>query len=75
MSGIKVVCLFAGDGGLDLGFSQAGFDVIWANEYDKTIWDTYKYNHKDTFLDTRSIIDVPSSDIPEADGIIGGLPC
>lgn len=75
MSGIKVVSLFAGAGGLDLGFSQAGFDVIWANEYDKTIWDTYKYNHKDTFLDTRSIIDVPSSDIPEADGIIGGPPC
>ena len=73
MSEIKVVSLFAGAGGLDLGFSQAGFNVIWANEYDKSIWDTYRYNHKDTVLDTRSVIDIPSSEIPECDGIIGGL--
>lgn len=75
MSRIKVVSLFAGAGGLDLGFSQAGFDVVWANEYDRTIWDTYRYNHKNTILDTRSIIDVPSLDIPDCDGIIGGPPC
>lgn len=75
MSEIKVVSLFAGAGGLDLGFSQAGFNVIWANEYDKSIWDTYRYNHKDTVLDTRSVIDIPSSEIPECDGIIGGPPC
>ena len=40
---MKVVSFFAGAGGLDLGFEKAGFDVIWANEYDKEIWDTFLY--------------------------------
>jgi len=74
---IKVVSLFTGCGGLDLGFEKAGFDIIWANEFDKTIWETYtfKCNHPKTFLDKRSITDIHSSAIPECDGIIGGPPC
>jgi DNA (cytosine-5)-methyltransferase 1 len=35
---MKIVSFFAGAGGLDLGFEQAGFNVVWANEYDKEIW-------------------------------------
>ena len=35
---MKIVSLFAGAGGLDLGFERAGFDIVWANEYDKDIW-------------------------------------
>lgn len=71
-----VVSFFAGAGGLDRGFEDAGFDVVWANEYDRTIWDTYRQNHKKTHLDTRSIRDIPSEDVPEdLDGIIGGPPC
>lgn len=72
---MKVVSFFAGAGGLDLGFEQAGFEVVWANEFDKEIWETYQKNHKNTILDTRSIVDVPSSDVPDCDGIIGGPPC
>lgn len=72
---MKIVSLFAGAGGLDLGFEQAGFDVIWANEFDKEIWETYRHNHQKTYLDTRSIVDIPSSDVPDCDGIIGGPPC
>lgn len=72
---IKVISLFSGCGGLDLGFKKAGFDIPWANEYDKTIWDTYRHNHKKTFLDTRSIVDISSEDIQDCDGIIGGPPC
>jgi DNA (cytosine-5)-methyltransferase 1 len=72
---MKVASLFAGAGGLDLGFKWAGFDVVWANEFDKTIWETYEKNHKNTFLDKRDIRKVESSDIPEIDGIIGGPPC
>ena len=72
---LKVVSLFSGAGGLDLGFEQAGFKVIYANEYDKAIWETYRKNHPYTPLDTRSIKDVPSSAIPDCDGIIGGPPC
>lgn len=72
---MKVVSFFAGAGGLDLGFEEAGFDVIWANEFDKEIWATYEKNHKNTILDRRSIVDIPSNEVPECDGIIGGPPC
>ncbi|MCC2598214.1 DNA cytosine methyltransferase [Sphingobacterium sp. FBM7-1] len=72
---MKVVSFFAGAGGLDLGFEQAGFDVVWANEYDRDIWSTYVNNHPDTVLDRRSIVDIPSADVPDCDGIIGGPPC
>lgn len=72
---MKVVSFFAGAGGLDLGFQKAGFDVIWANEYDKEIWETYEKNHPHTILDKRSIVDIPASDVPDCDGIIGGPPC
>ena len=71
---MKVVSLFAGAGGLDLGFQNAGFNMVWANEYDKDIWDTFEKNH-DAFLDRRSIVKIPSNDIPECDGVIGGPPC
>ena len=50
---MKIVSLFAG--GFDLGFQKAGFKVIWANEYDKNIWETYKKNHSSTTLDRRNI--------------------
>jgi DNA (cytosine-5)-methyltransferase 1 len=72
---IKLATFFAGAGGLDLGFTQAGFDCIWANEYDKEIWETYEKNHPNTFLDKRSLTDVKSSEVPDCDGIIGGPPC
>ena len=72
---MKVVSFFAGAGGLDLGFTKAGFDVIWANEYDREIWETYEKNHKHTILDKRSIVDIPSDEVPDCDGIIGGPPC
>ncbi|WP_018250279.1 DNA cytosine methyltransferase [Orenia marismortui] len=71
----EIISLFAGCGGLDLGFEQAGFNVIWANEYNKKIWATYEENHKQTELDKRSIVDIESEEIPKATGIIGGPPC
>lgn len=72
---MKLVTFFAGAGGLDLGFSKAGFDVIWANEFDKSIWETYEKNHKGVYLDKRSITYIPANEVPECDGIIGGPPC
>jgi len=74
---LKIVSLFSGCGGLDLGFGKAGFEIIWANEFDKSIWETYTFkgNHPKVFLDKRSIVDIPSSEIPKCDGIIGGPPC
>lgn len=72
---MNIISLFSGAGGLDKGFEAAGFKTIWANEYDKDIWDTYKNNFPDTKLDRHSIRDVSSNEIPECDGIIGGPPC
>jgi len=72
---MKIVSFFSGAGGLDLGFEQAGFDIIWANEYDKDIWETYEKNHHHTFLDKRSITEIKASEVPDCDGIIGGPPC
>lgn len=71
---MNIISLFSGAGGLDLGFKRAGFNILWANEYDKTIWETYEKNHN-TRLDKRDIRAIPSDDIPGCDGIIGGPPC
>ena len=72
---MKVVSLFAGCGGLDLGFEKTGFDVVWANEYDFSIHATYQLNHPNTQLCTSDIREIRANDIPDCDGIIGGPPC
>ncbi len=72
---MNIVSFFAGAGGLDLGFQKAGFNVVWANEYDKDIWETYQLNHPNTILDKRSIIKIDPHDVPDCEGIIGGPPC
>lgn len=70
-----LISLFAGAGGLDIGFEKVGFKTIWANEYDKTITPSYKAYFKNVPLDDRSIRDIPLSEIPKAIGVIGGPPC
>ena len=39
-----VISLFAGAGGMDLGFKQAGYDIIWANELEEIFAETYRNN-------------------------------
>lgn len=72
---LNIVSLFSGAGGLDLGFKKAGFNIIYANEYDKTIWETFEHNFKDIRLDKRDIRYIKSNEIPDCIGIIGGPPC
>jgi DNA (cytosine-5)-methyltransferase 1 len=72
---MKIASFFSGAGGLDSGFEKAGFHILWANEYDATIWETFMLNFPKTFLDKRSITDVSSWDVPDVDGIVGGPPC
>lgn len=77
---MKVISLFSGCGGLDLGFEKAGFEIPVANELDKKIWATFKANHPKTHLIEGDIRNVKKEDILQysgggVDGIIGGPPC
>lgn len=70
-----VAGLFSGCGGLDLGFKQAGFDVVWANDFFKEAVETYK-NNIGNHIVLGDITKIPSSDIPDNfDILLGGFPC
>lgn len=71
---MKIVSLFSGAGGLDLGMIQAGHCIIWANDIDKDAVATYKKNIGDHILQD-DIHNIQVSDIPECDVVIGGFPC
>lgn len=71
----KAISLFCGCGGLDLGFEMAGFDVVWANDNNKHIENTYRKNFLYTDLVIKPIQSISSREIPETDIIIGGPPC
>lgn len=75
LSSPNIVSLFSRCGGIDTGFEHTGFNIMWANEYDKDIWKAYMLNHKETILDTRSITDIPADEVTECDGITGGSSC
>ena len=73
---MKILSLFSGCGGLDLGFEKAGFEIPIANEFDPTIWETFKVNHPKTKLLECDIKTITENDLPkDIDGIIGGPPC
>ena len=69
----KVVSLFSGIGGFDLGFEYAGFDIVWANDFDKYAVETYQanVNKKIVLGDIR----IEKKNIPHHDVLIGGFPC
>ncbi|MCM1508144.1 MAG: DNA cytosine methyltransferase [Ruminococcus flavefaciens] len=71
---MNIVSLFSGIGGLDAGFEQTGFNIVWANDYDKYAVETYKANYKNTIV-CGDINEIPLDDIPSFDVLIGGFPC
>ena len=71
---MKVVSLFSGAGGLDLGFCMAGHKIIWANDLYEDAVHTYEKNLGNHIL-LKDIHDVEAGDIPDCDIIIGGFPC
>ncbi len=74
MKDIKVVSLFSGCGGFDLGFKQSGYNIVWANDFLKDACETYKNNIGDHIV-CGDITKLDLNVIPKADILIGGPPC
>lgn len=70
----KVVGLFSGCGGLDFGFQNAGFEIVYANDIEKNVKETYEYNLKHT-INIEDICNIDKTTIPKADVILAGIPC
>ena len=73
---MKVISLFSGAGGMDLGFIQAGFEIVWANDFEKDATITYANNIGNHIIH-GDITKIENSDIPydDIDVVIGGFPC
>lgn len=75
---LKSIDLFAGIGGIRIGFEAAGFETVYANDFDKRAAQTYKANFGD--MDVASLFDVVKEKgmkrIPKSfDILLGGFPC
>lgn len=71
---LNTVSLFSGCGGLDLGFENAGCNVVWGVDFDKFAVQTYNANF-DTKIIQEDLNNVTPSDIPDHNMLIGGFPC
>ena len=70
---MKVVSLFSGAGGLDLGFKMAGHDIVWANDLYEDAVHTYQKNIGDHIV-LEDVRNIPADAIPDCDIVIGGFP-
>ena len=71
----RVISLFSGAGGMDLGFINAGFEIVWANDFFKEAVESYKKN-VDNRIVFGDITKIDSSQMPDdIDLVIGGFPC
>ena len=71
---MKVASLFCGCGGLDYGFHKAGFEIVWANDFDRYAVETYNANFPNKAL-CADINELDINTIPAHDVLIGGFPC
>lgn len=69
----RLVSLFSGCGGMDKGFEQAGFQRVWANDFDKDAQAVFRLNFGE--IDGRDIREVPVDEIPACDILTAGFPC
>ena len=75
MKQLTCASFFAGVGGIDLGFSNAGFKTVYANEFDRYPAKTFELNFPDIHVDVRDINDVKTDEIPDFDIMLAGFPC
>lgn len=71
----RTLDLFAGVGGIRLGFENAGFETVFANDFDKYCKDTYDLNFKKSKLIVEDMRKIGIDDLPEFDFLLGGFPC
>jgi DNA (cytosine-5)-methyltransferase 1 len=71
----KVVSLFSGAGGMDIGFSWAGFDIVWSNDIDKDAVKTYQSIFPNHIATCGDLLSQTLPNIPDLDLVIGGPPC
>lgn len=69
----KIISLFSGCGGLDLGFHKAGYQIVFANDNDKSLEGTYTKNLGKILID--DIVNVDKKALPDADIVLAGIPC
>lgn len=74
MNNIKIASFFSGAGGLDLGFTNANFELVFANDNWGGCWETFEKNHNIP-IRRESLLDISPSEIPNVDGFVGGPPC
>lgn len=67
--------MFAGIGGICLGFKKAGCELVWANEIDKYACQTYRLNFGDKYLVEGDIQQIDAATIPDMDILTAGFPC
>ena len=72
---LRIGSLFAGIGGIDLAFEQAGFEIVWANEIDPDACKTYRHNFPLTRLIEGDIKDIDPHSLESVDVITAGFPC
>ena len=72
---ITVGSMFAGIGGICLGFKQNGCELVWANEIDKHACKTYRLNFGDSYLVEGDIQKIDTKSIPKFDILTAGFPC
>lgn len=77
MSKPKVISLFSGCGGLDLGFESRGYETVWANDFNEWAVKTFRRNFGDIIVqgNIEDINPYTDKSIPECDLILGGFPC
>jgi len=71
---MKIASFFSGAGGLDLGFSNAGFNLAFANDNWNGCWETFEKNHNHIIY-KKSITEISPEEIPQVVGFVGGPPC